>query len=106
MTDFLPDRSRKAKTALFDVGFELAGVRLQVFAERLLAAAEASPDVSVDQLAQATMEAIEGGPLALVAEEPALAHYRLAEPAGSASEAAEAALRCLAQRLVTASRGR
>jgi hypothetical protein len=51
---FQPTPAMVAKRVLFDAGFELAGVRLQLFAERLLVAADASPDASCDELVRRT----------------------------------------------------
>lgn len=84
-----------ARSALFAVGFELAGVRLQLFAERLFQAADASPDASCDELVRTAMEAIYGGALALAADEPDLSSLRLSAPATTVQEAAETAVHAL-----------
>jgi hypothetical protein len=92
-----------AKRALYETGFELAGVRLQDFAEAVLVAVDASPTASVDQLVDRALKDIEGDPIALVAEEPLLRDLPLAAPARTVSEAAETALHALARRLLDVS---
>ena len=68
----------------------------------MLAAADASPAASTEELASRATQGIEGGALAIIAEEPALVDYRLAEPETSVSEAAAAVLCAGAQRLLDA----
>ena len=71
------------------MGFELAGVKLQRFAERLLQAADASPEASVEDLVRSAVRDIEDGAVALVAEEPDLRDRRLGRAARTVSEAAD-----------------
>ena len=104
MSDFLHSHHSMAQRALFEAGFELAGVRFQSFAERLQAAADAAPTASTEELTGHATDGIEGGALAVIAEEPALGDYRLAEPETSVSEAASAVLCAVAQRLLDAHR--
>ena len=84
-----PSAAARAQAALFAAGFELAGVKLQRFAERLLQAADASPEASVDALVRTAVRDIEDGAVALVAEEPELRDRRLARAARTVSEAAD-----------------
>lgn len=95
-----------AKRALFDAGLELAGVRLQLFAERLLEAADASPGVPSDELARGAVRDIDDGSITLVAEEPELGDRLLSHPAMSVCEAAETALQELGCVLLEAHRQR
>jgi len=84
-----PSAAARAQAALFATGFELAGVQLQRFAERLLQAADASPEASVEELVRTAVRDIEDGAVALVAEEPELRDRRLARAARTVSEAAD-----------------
>jgi hypothetical protein len=94
MSQFEPSRM-DAKRALFEAGLEFAGVRLQLFAERLLQAADASPDASRDEVVRSAVRDIDDGALALVAEEPELRDRQLSHPAMTVTEAAETALHAL-----------
>jgi hypothetical protein len=84
-----PSAAMRAKAALFAMGFELAGVKLQRFAERLVQAADASPEASAEDLVRTAVEDIEDGAIALVAEEPELRDRRLARAATTVSDAAD-----------------
>ena len=91
-----------ARCALFEAGLELAGVRVQQFAERLLQAAEASPAASPDHLVRATVTDLAGGALAVVADEPELCNRRLSRAATSVQEAADTAVHALGLALLDA----
>jgi hypothetical protein len=104
MSQFEASPAVVARQALFDAGLELAGVRLQLFAERLLQAAGASPDAHCDELVRTALRDVDGGALALVAEEPELRDRRLSQPATTVSEAAESALQALGLALLDAHR--
>ena len=84
-----------AQRVLFKAGFELAGVRLQRFAERRLEAADASPDTRCDELVRIAVGDVDDGVVALVAEEPDLRDRPLSHPARTVSEAAETALQAV-----------
>jgi hypothetical protein len=100
MTGLEPTPALLANRALFNAGLELPGRRLQHFAQRLLAAADASPEDPADELVRHAMTGIEDGPAALVAEEPELRDQPLTPPAATVSEAAETALYALGAQLV------
>jgi hypothetical protein len=106
MTEFEHSHAIVAKHALFEAGLELAGVRLQLFAEQLLAAAEASPEAPADELVRTAVHDIDDGALALVADEPELRDRRLNSPAMTVAEAAEATLQAFGCALVQAHRRR
>lgn len=91
-----------AKRALFETGLELAGVRVQEFAERLLQSAEASPAARPEQLVRATMADVDGGTVALVADEPELCARRLSRAAKTVQEAADAAVHAFGLALLDA----
>jgi hypothetical protein len=100
VTHSAPSAATRAKAALLEIGLELAGVRLQLFAERLFQAADASPQARADELVSSALRAIEGGALAVVAEEPELADRRLRRPALTVHEAAKNTLDALAAALL------
>jgi hypothetical protein len=104
MTELEPSRM-DAKRALFAAGLQFAGVRLQLFAERLLEAADASPTVSRDELIRAAVRDLDDGAVALVVEEPELRDRRLSRPAMTVTEAAEGVLHALGRALLN-SRGK
>jgi hypothetical protein len=93
-----------ARSALFEAGLELAGVRLQVFAERLLQAAHASPQASCAEFVRAALHEFDNDALIIVADEPELWRRRLSHPVGTAYEAAEDVLCGLALALLKAHR--
>jgi hypothetical protein len=51
-----------ARRALFNAGLELPGRRLQLFTQRLLAAADASPQDPADELVRHAIRGIDDGP--------------------------------------------
>lgn len=95
-----------AQHALYEAGLELAGVRLQLFAQRLLQAADAAPDAPCDELVRTALRDIDDGAVALVADVPELRDRLLSRPAMSVSEAAETALEALGHLLLAAHRAR
>jgi hypothetical protein len=95
-----------AKRALFEAGLELAGIRVQQFAERLLQVADASPAGSPDQLVRAAVADLDGGALAVVAEETELCNRRLSRSATTVQEAADTAVDALGRALLEAHRKR
>lgn len=97
-----PSQAMAAKLALFEAGLELAGVRVQQFAERLLEVAETSPATPPAQLVRAAVADLDGGALALVAEEPELCNRRLSRAATTVQEAADTAVDALGLALLDA----
>lgn len=95
ITDFAPSPAVRGRTALFEAGFELAGVKLQRFAERLFQVADASPRAPSDELIRCAVRDIDGGALAVVAEEPELCDRALDRPARTVNDAAYRALHAL-----------
>jgi hypothetical protein len=91
-----------AQRALFDAGLELAGVRIQQFAERFLQAADRTPEASCDELVRAAVGHIEGGAVAFVADEPELCERQLNTPASTVQEAAQRVLHALGITLLKA----
>jgi hypothetical protein len=106
MTEFAHSHAIVARHALFEAGLELAGVRLQLFAERLLAAADAWPEAPTDEIVRRAVHDIDDGALALVAEGPELRDRRLNSPAVTVAEAAETTLQAFGCALVQAHRRR
>ncbi|CAA9507979.1 MAG: hypothetical protein AVDCRST_MAG91-1454 [uncultured Sphingomonadaceae bacterium] len=84
---------------LFEVGFDLPGRRLELFAVGLLRAFDASPHATTERLVAEMVSKIEDGPVALVAEEPDLRAARLVRSADTVDEAAKLALLEVAERL-------
>lgn len=99
---FQPSPAMAAKLALFEAGLELAGVRVQQFAERLLEVADASPAAAPGQLVRAAVAGLDGGALALVAEEPELCNRRLSRAATTVQEAADTVVDALGLALLDA----
>jgi hypothetical protein len=92
MSDFESSPAMVVKRALFDAGLELAGVRLQLFAERLLQAADDAPGASLDALVRTALREIDGGALAVIVDEPQLHDRPLSRHAKTVTEAAELVL--------------
>jgi hypothetical protein len=102
ITDFRPSPAVRARTALFEAGFELAGVKLQQFGERLFEVADASPGTPRDELVRCAARGIDGGALAVLAEEPELCDRALDRPALTVNDAAYCALHALGLALLDA----
>jgi hypothetical protein len=102
ITDFEPSPAVRARTALFEAGFELAGVKLQRFAERLFQVADASPGTPREDLIRCAVQDIDGGALAVVAEEPELCDRTLDRPATTVNDAAYRALHAVGLALLHA----
>ena len=100
MANFEPRPQMTAQTVLYEAGLELAGVRLQAFTEHLLEAARTSPQASRDQLVRIAARHVDGGALAIVADEPELRERRLSRAVMTVQEAAETALHAIASELL------
>jgi hypothetical protein len=101
-----PSSANTAKNALFEAGLELAGVRLQEFAERLLQAADESPQAPCHELVRKAVRGIDGGALAVVADEPELCDRPLGRRVTSVNTAAEDVLHALGLELLGADQKR
>ena len=77
---------------MLEAGLELAGLRLQAFAEALWQAADASPEASCEELVRTAVQSMGEGALGVVADEPELCDLPLRPPARTVHEAAETAL--------------
>lgn len=88
----------RAQRLLAALGVELAGQDITTFVVRLLQAEDAG--VAQDVSVRAAVDEIADGPVGLVASEPLLATIRLETPAGTVQDAADAAVRVFARRVL------
>ena len=86
--------------ALAAAGFEQPGSVLQLFAERLLATADASPVTPVADLVVSVLEEMDEDPARIVAAEPKLRAMWQTVPADNVADASRAVLLEVAQTLV------